>query len=105
MYIIFLKFGANRAQANDWMSGHAQWIQQGIDDGTFLMAGSLDEARGGVVLASNMDSEALLARIQKDPFVVHGVVTPEVHAVTPSRMAAGMTELLGRTRAASVPTT
>jgi uncharacterized protein YciI len=101
MYVIFLKFGPNRAQASDWMPGHSLWIQQGIDDGTFLMAGSLDEARGGVVLASNMDREALLTRIQKDPFVEHGVVTPEVHAVTPSRMVAGMAELLGRTRAAS----
>lgn len=104
MHIIFLKFGPNRAQASDWMSGHARWIQQGLDDGIFLMAGSLDDARGGVVLASNTDSEALLARIQKDPFVVHGVVTPEVHAVTPSRMAAGMAELIDRTRAASVAT-
>jgi uncharacterized protein YciI len=104
MYIIFLKFGPNRAQASDWMSEHMRWIQQGIDDGSFLMVGSLGDAGGGVVLTSNTDSEALLARVQKDPFVVHGVVTPELHAVTPSRMVAGMAELVDRTRSASVAT-
>jgi uncharacterized protein YciI len=94
MYIIFLTFGPNRAQASQWMAGHAQWIQQGIDDGVFLMAGSLEAGRGGVVLATGGDRDALLARVRQDPFVEHQVVTAEVHAVTPSRTAPGLAELL-----------
>jgi uncharacterized protein YciI len=97
MHIIFLKFGQHRAQAGQWMAGHAQWIQQGIDDGVFLLAGSLDNAQGGVVLATNMDSAQVQHRVELDPFVVHGVVAPEIYAVSPSRVAQGMAALLSGT--------
>lgn len=30
MFIIFLRFGPNRAQAGPWMTGHKQWIQEGM---------------------------------------------------------------------------
>jgi len=78
------------------MAGHGQWIQQGIDDGVFLVAGSLEHSQGGAILAASVDKAALLARVQQDPFVIHGVVVPEVQAVAPSRMAPGMAELLER---------
>lgn len=97
MYIIFLKFGPNRSQAHQWMTEHAEWIQRGIDDGVFLMAGSLDDAQGGAVLAANIARAALTTRVQEDPFVVHGVVTAEIQAITPSRVAPGLSELLSHT--------
>ena len=90
MFIVFLKFGPHRAQASQWMSDHNQCIQQGFDDGVFLMTGSLGNAQGGVVLAANVDDAGLQRRIEQDPFVVHGVVSAEVHAVTASPVAAGV---------------
>lgn len=101
MYIIFLKFGPNRPQAGQWMAEHVQWLQQGIDDGVFLVAGSLDDAQGGAVLTANVDRDALLDRVGQDPFVVHGVVGAEMIAIAPSRMAPGMAELLGHARTSS----
>lgn len=101
MYIIFLKFGPNRAQAGQWMDEHVRWIQQGIGDGAFFMAGSLDHAQGGVVLAANMGHAELQKRIELDPFVIHGVVSPEICAVTPSRMAHGLAELLDGAKAST----
>lgn len=101
MHIIFLKFGPNRALAGQWMADHKRWMQQGIDDGSFLMTGSLDNAQGGAVLAANMDREAIQHRVDQDPFVVHQVVTAEIHAVTPSLLAHGMVPLLGTTQAPS----
>lgn len=94
MYIVFLKFGPNRGQASQWMTGHAQWLQQGIDDGVFLMAGSLDNAQGGAVLAVSGDRAALQHRIAQDPFVVHGVVTADIYSITPSRITPAMAALL-----------
>lgn len=94
MYIVFLKFGPNHAQAGQWMSEHVQWIQQGLDDGIFLMAGSLERAQGGVVLARNMDQVEIERRVAQDPFVIQGVVSAEIHAIAPSRMARGMATLL-----------
>lgn len=96
MHIIFLKFGPNRAQASQWMAEHGRWIQQGIDDGVFLLAGSLDNGQGGALLAAGADTEAIMARVQEDPFVVHGVVVAELHTVAPSRLAPGMAALLER---------
>jgi uncharacterized protein YciI len=93
MVIVCLKFGSHRAQAGQWMADHNQWIQKGFDDGVFLMTGSLGNAQGGVVLAANVDEAGLQRRIEQDPFVVHGVVSAEVHAVTPSRMAQGLAAL------------
>ncbi len=94
LFIVFLRFGPNRAQAGQWMAEHQQWIAQGIDDGVFLLAGSLGQGQGGVVLATALDSAGLQARVAQDPFVLHGVVGAEIHAVAPSRMAAGMAALL-----------
>lgn len=101
MYIIFLRFGPNRAQAKEWMAAHAQWIQQGIDDGVFLMAGSLEAGQGGAIIAIGGDRDALMARVRQDPFVEHEVVTAEVHAITPSRIAPAMAALLGQAGAAA----
>ncbi len=101
MYIVFLKFGRHRSLAGQWMADHRQWVEQGIADGVFLMAGSLDDSQGGVVLAAHLDRDALQARIALDPFVVHEVVTAEVHAVAPSRMAPQMAAALDAARAAS----
>jgi uncharacterized protein YciI len=94
LFIVFLRFGPNRAQAGQWMAGHKQWIQDGIADGSFLMAGSLDQAQGGLVIAVDTDATALHARVAQDPFVVHGVVTADIHAVAPSLMAQGLSALL-----------
>lgn len=94
MFIVFLKFGPNRAQAGQWMAEHNQWIQKGLDDGIFLMSGSLGNAQGGIVLAANLDDIEIQRKIGQDPFVVHGVVSAEVHTVAPSSMAQGMAALL-----------
>lgn len=99
LFIVFLRFGPNRAQAGQWMAGHKQWIQDGIADGSFLMAGSLDNAQGGVVIAAGQDSNALHARVAQDPFVIHGVVSAEVHAVAPSLMSEDLAALMRRSQA------
>lgn len=100
MHIIFLKFGPNRAQAGQWMDEHLQWIQQGLDDGAFFMAGSLEHAQGGVVLAANTGHAEIQKRVELDPFVIHGVVSAEIFAVAPSRMAHGMASILDGAKAA-----
>lgn len=94
VFIVFLRFGPNRAQAGQWMAGHKQWIQDGMADGSFLLAGSLDQAQGGLVIAAGTDAAAIHTRVAQDPFVLHGVVTADIHAVAPSLMAQGLSALL-----------
>lgn len=94
MFIVFLRFGPNRSEAGRWMAGHRQWIEEGIADGAFLVAGSLDNGQGGAVIAAGRDLGQIHARVGQDPFVMHGVVSAEVHALAPSLMAAGLARLL-----------
>lgn len=98
MYIVFLKFAAARSEAGQWMAGHRAWIQAGLDAGAFLLTGSLANGVGGALLAVAQDEAALWERLRADPFVVHGVVNAEVHAVTPSGMAPALAGLPGLAR-------
>ena len=51
MFVILLKFSANRDQAGQFMEGHMAWLKKGFDDGVFLMAGSLKPDLGGGIMA------------------------------------------------------
>ena len=85
MFIILLKFGANKAKAGAFMEGHKAWIKQGLDDGVFLMVGSLKPNAGGGLLAAGASREAIEARVQEDPFVAEGIVEAEILEIDPAR--------------------
>ncbi|TQV86547.1 YciI family protein [Aliikangiella coralliicola] len=84
MFIVFLRFSANKAKAPDFIQGHKAWIQQGIKEGLFLIVGSLQPDQGGCIIANNIEKEALESRISEDPFVTENIVKAEVFEVTPS---------------------
>jgi uncharacterized protein YciI len=85
MFVVLLKFAANKAQAGQFMEGHKDWIKRGFDDGVFLLAGSLLPNLGGSIVAHNLEREALERRLRDDPFVAEGVVTAEILELAPSR--------------------
>ncbi|PYE87244.1 YciI family protein [Phyllobacterium leguminum] len=86
MFIIFLRFSDNRAQAAQFMEGHNAWVKRGFDSGIFLLAGNLQPNAGGAIFAHNIDREALDMLVQEDPFVAERVVSAEIHEVTPGRV-------------------
>jgi uncharacterized protein YciI len=83
MFIVLLKFSAEKAQASQWMEQHNVWLKTGFDDGVFLVAGSLKPSAGGMILAHGLSHEALDERVGQDPFVVANVVQAEILEVTP----------------------
>ncbi|WP_164000690.1 YciI family protein [Rhizobium leguminosarum] len=85
MFVVTLKFSANKARASALMEGHNAWIKQGFDDGSFLLTGSLQQSAGGAVLAHNTSRAALEMRLQQDPFVVGGVVSADILEIAPGR--------------------
>ncbi|WP_018700536.1 YciI family protein [Amorphus coralli] len=85
MFIVFLTFSDNKAAAPQFMDGHNAWIAEGFDAGVFLCTGSLRPAAGGVVIAHGESREALEARLDADPFVVHDVVKTEIREIAPGR--------------------
>lgn len=85
MFVTFLHFTDRREAAASFMAGHNAWIAQGFADGIFLCAGSLDHSAGGMILAAGEGRVAYDARVQADPFVVHGIVTAETHEIDAKR--------------------
>jgi uncharacterized protein YciI len=78
MFVVFLRFSTNRARASEFMLGHNAWIARGIDDGVFLVVGSLQPGLGGAVLAHGIRRGDLEARVAEDPFVANDVVKAEI---------------------------
>nr|WP_222109363.1 hypothetical protein [Streptomyces cupreus] len=66
------------------MAEHQNWIRKGVDDGVFLLVGSIQPGQGGAVLATGITLEDLQARLAQDPFVVHDVVAAEVIEIAPN---------------------
>ncbi|MCW5558109.1 MAG: hypothetical protein KIT22_09810 [Verrucomicrobiae bacterium] len=85
MYIILLKFSANKGQAGRLLEGHKTWIQRGFDDGVFLLAGSLESGLGGGILAHQTSLSDLQSRVNDDPFVAEDVVKAEILELDPGR--------------------
>ena len=94
MYVVFLRFSSNKSKASEFMAAHNEWIQRGLDDGGFLIVGSLQSKQGGAVVAHGITREELEARILEDPFVVQEVVKPEVLEVVPSKVDPRLSFLL-----------
>ena len=86
MFVILLKFSANRDQAGQFMEGHMAWLKKGFDDGVFLMAGSLKPDLGGGIMAHQTSLEELRARVSADPFVEANVVSPEILEIAPAML-------------------
>lgn len=85
MFIVLLKFSANKSLAPQFMEGHKGWIKRGFDDGVFLLAGSLEPGLGGGILAHNSLLPDLQKRVNEDPFVVQNVVSAEIIELDPGR--------------------
>lgn len=91
MYIIFLRFSANKSQASEFMTDHKEWIKRGVDEGVFLIVGSLkpadsSEIGGGSIVAHNTTLEELQQRVGDDPFVAENVVSAELVEISPNQV-------------------
>ena len=96
MFVVLLRFSEARANAPNWLAGHQAWLQQGFDEGVFLLAGRLQPQQGGAVLAHGTSREALQRRVNEDPFVAHGVVDAEILDIVASRSDERLRFLLDR---------
>jgi len=85
MFVILLRFSANKGEAGKFIVGHQQWIKRGFDDGVFLLVGSLKPNAGGGILAHNISVADLQNRLNDDPFVVKDIVSAEILEVAPAK--------------------
>ncbi|AIF46113.1 YciI family protein [Dyella japonica] len=95
MFLILLRFSDNKASATDHMSGHKEWIRQGVDVGTFVLVGSIRPGVGGAVIATGTERHLIEQRVAEDPFVIHNVVVAEILDIEPSVTDARLAFLAG----------
>ena len=84
MFVVLLRFSDNKAAAGQHIAGHQAWIQAGLDDGVFLLVGSIQPGVGGAVLAHDTSAAELEKRIAQDPFMAQDVVTGEIIEIAPA---------------------
>lgn len=94
MFIVILRFSDNKANAGRFMDGHKAWLNEGFDDGVFLLAGSLPAGLGGGILVAAPSRDDVQNRVDADPFVAENVVTAEIVEIEPSRAAGRLAFLL-----------
>ena len=85
MFVVLLRFAAGKGEAGRHLDGHKAWIRRGLDEGVFLVAGSLQPNAGGVIVAHNASLAELEARVNEDPFVAHEVVRAEILEIAPAQ--------------------
>lgn len=94
LYIIFLRFTENKEQAPQFMKDHLEWIEKGLDDNIFLLAGGLLPNLGGTILAHNSPKLDLIKRMDTDPFVKEKIVSYEVFEVSPTKIHSSLKTIL-----------
>lgn len=94
MFVVLLKFSANKAKAGQFMEGHNAWLRQGFDDGVFLLAGSIKPGLGGAIVAHNISATELQTRIDADPFVAEDIVRAEILDIAPAKVDARLNFML-----------
>lgn len=95
MFIVLLKFSSNKSQAGQFMEGHKKWIERGIEDGVFVLVGSLQPNLGGGIVAHNTSLPDLQGRVNDDPFVAENIVSAEILEITPTKVDERLKFLLG----------
>ncbi|MES2130398.1 MAG: hypothetical protein V4463_24265 [Pseudomonadota bacterium] len=95
MHIVQLKFAEQKDHAARHMDGHNAWLRRGFDDGVFLLAGSIQPRRGGVIVSYGCSLKELQKRVGEDPFVVARVVEAEILEISPSKVDDRLNFLLG----------
>ena len=95
MFIVFLRFSGNKAEAGRFMDGHNEWVSQGFKDGVFLLVGGLEPGAGGGIIAHNTTLPKLEARVSADPFVTANVVSAQIMEIAPAKADERLAFLLG----------
>ncbi len=95
MFIVLLKFSSNKSLAGQFMEGHKEWIERGIEEGVFVLVGSLQPNLGGAIMAHNASLSDLQDRVNDDPFVAENIVSAEILEITPAKVDERLKFLLG----------
>ncbi len=67
-----------------YVEAHKKWLAEGVSKGWVIVAGPLTGGNAGFILFQADDAEWITTFLQSDPFVVHELVTVEMHSISPA---------------------
>lgn len=91
--LITLSYAASLDAVDAHMSAHVAWLNQGFDNGLFLIAGRQVPRVGGMILSRGRRAE-VEALAATDPFITSGVATFTVTEVAASMATDSLAALL-----------
>lgn len=86
MFVILLRFTADKGRAGAFLEAHKAWVDEGVRDGKFLLVGSLKPNLGGAIFVHGLSESEVRTRVDADPFVAHGVVSAEILEIGASKV-------------------
>lgn len=93
MYIVSLSYTRPVEEVEALLEGHVAWLDRYFASGEFLFAGRKDPRTGGVIIAKDIDREALDKIVAEDPFVA--VAKYEITKVNVTRANDALQALVG----------
>ena len=93
MYIVSLSYTRPVEEVEALLEGHVAWLDRYFASGEFLFAGRKDPRTGGVIIAKDIDREALDKIVAEDPFVA--VANYEITKVNVTRANDALQTLVG----------
>ena len=97
MFIVSLTYTRPLQEIDRLLPEHLEFLHAGYREGVFLASGRRQPRTGGVILARARSREALLARLEDDPFRKAGAAEYEIVEVDVSLTAAGLEALADQT--------
>ena len=73
MFIIELTYKKAMSEVEDHLEAHRTFLDEQYAIGTFVASGPKNPRDGGVILAGDMDRNALEKILQQDPFYIHEI--------------------------------
>ena len=78
MFLILVNYQRPLEEVDAVRPAHAEFLDQRIAEGTYVLAGRRIPPEGGVIVARGSDPEALRRVVEQDPYVTAGVASYEL---------------------------
>ena len=85
LFVIDLTYVVDLDQVDAQIPDHVRYLDQGYEDGVFLMSGRKHPRTGGIILAQDVSRDAIIARARHDPFIEIGLASMSVTEFHPNK--------------------
>lgn len=94
LFILILTYVKPLTEVDRLLEAHRSYLMRYYEQGDFLLSGAQKPRVGGVILARAENRTQIENIVQNDPFLREGVAQYNIVECLPSRVAAGLEQML-----------